>query len=124
MSEHRRTVDDAREVLAKSEVALLDACEPLLAAEFLVSAALLATNESRTVDLAQVLEFLDVRQRVALTAREVASLLALLTQRGFLKLSGHMVSFTDSGWDALPRTKARSLATSKRDKPKWLALVR
>lgn len=110
--------------MANSERPSLDVCDPLLAAEFLVSSALLATNESRAVDLAQVLEFLDARQHVALTAREVASLLELLTQRGILKLSGRIVSFTDSGWDALPRTKARALATSKRDKPKWLALVR
>ena len=123
MSKHRRTVGDARGVLAQPDVGFPDACEPLLATEFLISAALLATDASRTADLAQVLEFLDVRQHVALTAREVASLVAFLTQRGILMLSGHAVSFTDSGWDALPRTKAGALAISKRDKPKWLGLV-
>ena len=125
MSQYRETAAEAAELLKRGGPALAVAYEPLLAAEFLISAAVLSLpSASRKVELADVLEFLDVRQHVGLAAREAAAFVAVLTLTRILKHeNGTLLSFTDSGWDGLPRTASHSLALSKRDKRRWVSML-
>jgi hypothetical protein len=86
--------------------------------------ALAVTSSNQSVDLVRAIEFVDVRQHVALSVDEVASTLLALIRRGLLDVVGGVLSFTDSGWSVLPRTKHGSLALAKRDEPRWEALLK
>lgn len=125
MSKYKQTAKDAVDLLKEYDSLSSREYDPRLAAEFLISSAVLSSSKkSREVDLAAAIEFLDFRQHVGLTAREVSCLISSLTERGILEIKdGPRVFFTDRGWDSLPRQRSKSLAISKRDKNRWLSLV-
>jgi hypothetical protein len=122
MSHFKRTADEARRLLEKIASAPHPEDVPQFAVAFLRSAAILADDLHRA-ELATVIEFLDVREKVSLSPAEVAHLVSRLTSLDILRFEGSDLVFTEVGWNDMPRTRDRKLAVSRKANRRWLSIV-
>jgi hypothetical protein len=118
-SEHQK---QASRAITMIDTPVQLSCEPWLATELFICAALVADRQ-QVAPLALALELIDVRQHLLLSAEEAAAILRIFKKRGLLELRGEVLEFPDEVWKRLPRTRRGKLDTRSDALPQWQTIV-
>jgi hypothetical protein len=121
------TVTTPYEQCATTAVRLLEAnerhsCDQALIEELFVCTALVA-NEQRSVDLATILEFIDSREHLMMTAEEVAGGIEFLLSRKLITRDAQRLTIPDDIWRSLPRKRGK-LDASAAGRSRWRDLLK